>query len=199
MIHSVSQPIAVACNSCLFENILLEHFTLLKFFLAGLGPQISACVRAGSCMCRAHATALSAGVGTVLIPYFCVDNGGGGVPMVSAQTTAANGPFQQPTTHIRTGTRRVYVCLLPRGPPRPLQYRTPPPVSSGMSFDAPNTAVLCLLDPQKAFGVVGAVSGLRGGWRHLGWPGFEFAQNVMKGADLSPAGPSSAHAVACFC
>ena len=70
MIHSVSQPIAVACNSCLFENIIVEHFTLLKFFLAGLGPQISACVRAGSCMCRAHATALSAGVGTVLIPHF---------------------------------------------------------------------------------------------------------------------------------
>ena len=43
MIHSVSQPIAVACNSCLFENIIVEHFTLLKFFLAGLGPQISAC------------------------------------------------------------------------------------------------------------------------------------------------------------
>ena len=43
MIHSVSQPIAVACNSCLFENIIVEHFTELKFFLAGLGPQISAC------------------------------------------------------------------------------------------------------------------------------------------------------------
>ena len=43
MIHSVSQPIAVASPSCVFENIIDEHFTVLKIFLAGLGPQISAC------------------------------------------------------------------------------------------------------------------------------------------------------------
>ena len=32
MIHSVSLPIAVACNSCLFENSIVAHFTELNFF-----------------------------------------------------------------------------------------------------------------------------------------------------------------------
>ena len=31
MIHSVSLPIAVACNSCLLENIIVAHFTELNF------------------------------------------------------------------------------------------------------------------------------------------------------------------------
>ena len=43
VVHSVSQPIAVASPSCLFENIIVEHFTVLKNFQACLGPQISAC------------------------------------------------------------------------------------------------------------------------------------------------------------
>ena len=42
MIHSVSLPIAVAWHSCLFENIIVQHFTVLKIFLAGLGPPLSA-------------------------------------------------------------------------------------------------------------------------------------------------------------
>ena len=42
VVHSVSQPIAVASPSCLFENIIVD-FTVLKIFQAGLGPQMSAC------------------------------------------------------------------------------------------------------------------------------------------------------------
>ena len=30
MIHSVSQPLAVAWDSCLFENIIVVHFTELS-------------------------------------------------------------------------------------------------------------------------------------------------------------------------
>ena len=40
VIHSVSQPTAFAWESCLFENIIIAHFT--KFFQAGLGPPLSA-------------------------------------------------------------------------------------------------------------------------------------------------------------
>ena len=37
MIHSVSQPIAVAWDSCLFENIIIAHFTELNFFKQAWG------------------------------------------------------------------------------------------------------------------------------------------------------------------
>ena len=43
MIHSVSQPIAVAWDSCLFENIIVAHmkYMVLKLFEAGLGSSVS--------------------------------------------------------------------------------------------------------------------------------------------------------------
>ena len=40
MIHSVSQPLAVAWDSCLFENIIVAHFT--EPSQAGLRPPPSA-------------------------------------------------------------------------------------------------------------------------------------------------------------
>ena len=43
MIHSVGQPIAVAWDSCLFENISVAHmkYMVLKLFEAGLGSSVS--------------------------------------------------------------------------------------------------------------------------------------------------------------
>ena len=43
MIHSVSLPIAVACNSCLFENIIVAHFTELNFFKQAWGQHFQPC------------------------------------------------------------------------------------------------------------------------------------------------------------
>ena len=43
MIHSVSLPIAVACNSCLFENIIVAHFTELNFFKQAWGHHFQPC------------------------------------------------------------------------------------------------------------------------------------------------------------
>ena len=43
MIHSISQPIVVAWDSCLFENIIVAHmkYMVLKLFEAGLGSSVS--------------------------------------------------------------------------------------------------------------------------------------------------------------
>ena len=72
-----------------------------------------------------------------------LDNGGrAGYQWSQPRPPLPTGHSSSPP-HTCARARGVYVCLLPSGPPRPLQYRTLRPVSSGMSFDAPNTAVLC--------------------------------------------------------
>ena len=43
MIHSISQPIAVAWDSCLFENIIVAHFTELNFFKQAWGHHFQPC------------------------------------------------------------------------------------------------------------------------------------------------------------
>ena len=43
VIHSVSLPIAVACNSCLFQNIIVAHFTELNFFKQAWGHHFQPC------------------------------------------------------------------------------------------------------------------------------------------------------------
>ena len=43
MINSVSLPIAVACNSCLFENIIVAHLTELNFFKQAWGHHFQPC------------------------------------------------------------------------------------------------------------------------------------------------------------
>ena len=67
MIHSVGQPIAVAWDSCLFENISVAHmkYMVLKLFEAGLGVisfnhhffwscscAFSSCLLLCACMCE---------------------------------------------------------------------------------------------------------------------------------------------------
>ena len=43
MILSVSQSIAVACDSCLIENIIVVHFTELSFFKQAWGHHFQPC------------------------------------------------------------------------------------------------------------------------------------------------------------
>ena len=43
MIHAISLPIAVAFYSCLFENIIVEHFTVLNFFNQAWGHHFQPC------------------------------------------------------------------------------------------------------------------------------------------------------------
>ena len=43
VIHSVIRPIAVAWDSCLFENIIIAHFTELNFFKQAWGHHFQLC------------------------------------------------------------------------------------------------------------------------------------------------------------
>ena len=43
LIHSVIQPIAVAWDSCLFESIIIAHFTELNFFKQAWGHHFQLC------------------------------------------------------------------------------------------------------------------------------------------------------------